>query len=397
MEAPISADAIVVAAGSSSRMAGMDKLAADLGGRPLLAWSLEAIAAAPLVERIVVVRPPDQVGAPLPWRSPKLVATVAGGARRQDSVMAGVRALELGAGRDQLDDASRVLLVHDGARPLVSSGLVEQVVRAAAAHGAAIPVVAVTETLKRIDGETVTATIDRSNAVAAQTPQGIRWDILRDAYRRVRPDLGAELTDEAALLEAAGITVHVVPGERDNLKVTTPDDLDRARALVAASAPTRTGLGEDGHAFGAGGPLRLGGIDLPGAPRLHGHSDGDAVLHAIANALLGAAALGDLGTLAPADGRTPRDIDSAELLDRVAARLREHGWRAQAVDLTITAGRPRLGGHLGAMRSAIAALLGLDFDAVSVKAATGNLAGDAGAGRFISVRAVATIAHEKPR
>ena len=316
---------------------------------------------------------------------------VPGGARRQESVAAGIEALRGGPGRDREADSSRVLLVHDGARPLVSARLVDAVARAAAEHGAAIPVLPVSETLKRIDGDVVTATVDRAGAATAQTPQGVRWDVLQAALARVSPGDAAELTDEAALLEAAGIAVHAVPGEAANLKITRAEDLSFAEARLGGAGATRTGFGRDGHAFGPGDGLRLGGVEIPGAPRLHGHSDGDAALHAIAGALLGSVALGDLGGLHPADARTPRGIASAELLVSVREALAAEGWRPQAIDLSIRAGRPWLAGHLPAMRRAISELLGLELDAVSVKASTGNLSGDVGAGRVIEAEAIATV------
>ncbi len=386
-------------------MGGRDKLAADLAGRPVLAWSLAAIAASPLVERIALVRSAEQAAGSRPaWLPAKVVAVVAGGARRQESVAAGIRALEAiesaahDADRDGPDSRGadrRVLLVHDGARPLVSRRLVDAVARAAAEHGAAIPVLPVSETLKRVDGDIVTGTVDRTAAATAQTPQGVRWDVLRDALARVDPDTASELTDEAALLEAAGIAVHAVPGEATNLKITHVDDLALAEALAAPGA-TRSGFGSDGHPFGPGNGLRLGGVEIPGAARLHGHSDGDAALHAIAGALLGAVALGDLGGLHPADARTPRGIASADLLASVREALAAEGWRPAAIDLSIRAGRPRLADHMPGMRQAIAELLGLELSAVSVKASTGNLSGDVGAGRVIEADAFATVRRSEP-
>ena len=153
----------------------------------------------------------------------------------------------------------------------------------------------------------------------------------------------------------------------------------------------RTGFATDAHPFGPGDGLWLGGVEIPAAPRLHGHSDGDAALHAICGALLGASGLGDLGTVYPADDRTRRGIASAELLRGVVQRLADAGWRPVAVDLTIQAGRPRIGEHLPAMRGAIAELLGVETDAVGVKGSTGNLSGDVGEGRVIEAHAVATV------
>jgi 2-C-methyl-D-erythritol 2,4-cyclodiphosphate synthase len=158
-----------------------------------------------------------------------------------------------------------------------------------------------------------------------------------------------------------------------------------------AADEARTGFASDGHPFGPGDGLRLGGVGIPGAPRLHGHSDGDAALHAVAGALLGAVAMGDLGGLHPADERTPRGVASAELLRDVRTRLAGEGWGPRSVDLTIRAARPRLAEHLPAMRRAIAEVLGLETGAVSVKASTGNLSGDAGAGRGVEAQAIATV------
>lgn len=402
----IVADAVVVAAGRSERMGGRDKLSVELAGRPVLAWTLAAIAASPLVRHIALVRTAEQATAPRPhWLPVKVVAVVAGGARRQDSVAAGIRALEAAAtaasGDASGDEGApatgrHVLLVHDGARPLVSQRLVEAVATAAAEHGAAIPILAVSETLKRIAGDTVSATVERAGMATAQTPQGVRWDVLHDALARVDPAVARELTDEAALLEAAGITVHAVPGEVANLKITRAEDLDLAEARLAGPGSIRTGFGADGHPFGPGDGLRLGGVEIAGAPRLHGHSDGDAALHAIAGALLGAIALGDLGGLHPADARTPRGIASADLLEGVRDALAAEGWQPVAVDLCIRAGRPWLADHLPGMRAAIAGLLRLDLSAVSVKASTGNLSGDVGAGRTIEAEALATVRRSGP-
>jgi 2-C-methyl-D-erythritol 4-phosphate cytidylyltransferase/2-C-methyl-D-erythritol 2,4-cyclodiphosphate synthase len=384
--API-ADAIVVAAGTSSRMGAVDKLAVEIGGRPLLAWSVSAIAAAPEVRRIVVVAAPARVAelSRASWLPDKVADVVGGGGRRQESVHAGFEVIRAGQGGDP------VVLVHDGARPALSPELVSAVVRAAAEHGAAIPVLPVAETLKRIDGDVVNETVDRSGLATAQTPQGARRSLLAEAFERF-PASGTETwTDEAALLEACNIRVHAIPGEPDNLKVTVPDDLRRVTAILAPARTGRAGLGHDSHPFGPGEPLHLGGVAIPGAPRLAGHSDGDVVLHAVADALLGAAGLGDLGRLFPADERTPRGIASAELLSDVRRRVAAAGLEAGSVDVTIVGARPRLAGHLDEMRARIAELVGLDTGAVNVKASTGNLDGNAGAGRGIEAHAIALV------
>jgi 2-C-methyl-D-erythritol 4-phosphate cytidylyltransferase / 2-C-methyl-D-erythritol 2,4-cyclodiphosphate synthase len=380
-------DAVVVAAGASRRMGGIDKLTAMVAGRPLLAWSTSAMAGPAVVDRVVLVVAPGRVAevASAGWLPPG-TAVVAGGDTRQASVAAGVRHLDA----VDPDGGDRPVLVHDGARPLASPALVEAIAEAADRHGAAIPVLPLAETLKRIDGGRIVETVDRAGLAAAQTPQGARRRLLLDAWDRFPPDAPPAFTDEAALLEACTITVHAIPGEPTNLKVTLPDDLTRVEQLLAAGVP-RVGFGHDSHSFGPGYPLRLGGIAIEGAPALAGHSDGDVVLHAVADALLGAAGQGDLGRLFPSDERTPRAIDSGLLLRDVVSRLGDAGLRPASVDVTIIGARPRLGSRLEAMRAAIADALGVDTALVNVKASTGNLAGDEGAGRTISARAVATV------
>jgi 2-C-methyl-D-erythritol 4-phosphate cytidylyltransferase / 2-C-methyl-D-erythritol 2,4-cyclodiphosphate synthase len=418
-------EAVVVAAGSSRRMGGRDKLRADLDGRSVLRWSVEALAAAG-IGRIVIASSPDRVAeiAAERWLPEAVVAVVAGGARRQESVAAGVAALSepepffegdaaaaarVPASRPVARRATRapdpVILVHDAARPLASPGLVRAVAEAAARHGAAIPVVPVTETLKRLDGDLVGVTVDRTDMVAAQTPQGLRLSLLERAYAEFPPDGPETWTDEASLLEACRIPVHAISGEVTNLKVTVPLDIERARALLEGglvpgrpAAPAgglasagRIGFGTDSHPFGPGEPLVLGGLRIDGAPRLTGHSDGDVALHAVADALLGAAGLGDLGRLFPADARTPTGADSRVLLGTVAEKIRSAGWMVANLDLTIVAARPKLAALLPAMGEAIASVLEVEASAVNVKASSGNLGGSEGAGRSISASAIAWL------
>jgi 2-C-methyl-D-erythritol 4-phosphate cytidylyltransferase/2-C-methyl-D-erythritol 2,4-cyclodiphosphate synthase len=386
-----SADAIVVAAGESRRMEGVDKLASQVGGRPLLAWTLEAIAASPRVERIVVVVAAGRVAAvrDAAWLPGKVVEVTAGGRRRQESVAAGLAALDRLLGGAAGDD--RVALVHDGARPLVSAALVSAVFDAAMAHGAAIPVVPVAETLKRVLDGVVIDTVERDGVAVAQTPQGARRRLLREAFAAHPADGPETFTDEAALLAACRIAVHAIPGEPSNLKVTLPQDLRRVESALPGNGQRRIGLGHDRHPFGPGRPLAIGGIEIAGAPRLHGHSDGDVALHAVADALLGAAGLGDLGRLFPADARTPRGIASGDLLLDVVARLGAAGLRAVSVDLVIVGARPRLGQRLDGIRGRLAELLGVPLASVNVKASTGNLEGMEGAGRGISAQAIALV------
>jgi len=383
-------DAVVVAAGASERMGGLDKLTAPLLGRPVLAWAIEAVDLPDLIGRLIVVAPRER----LTWLGdePALrarIEVVPGGPRRQESVAAGVRA-----------SGASTVLIHDGARPLATPELARRVAEAAERAGAVVPVVPVTETIKRVEGGRIRETVPRNDLAAAQTPQGFHRELLERAWEGRPPEGPATWTDEAALLEAAGIPVRAVEGEPDNLKVTVATDLARAERALAARGgvppgdrrAVRTGFGQDSHPFGPGSGLSLGGIHIPEAPGLFGHSDGDVVLHAVADALLGAAALGDLGRLFPAGDPSTSGIASGSLLRAVRARLGEAGYEARDLDVTLVGARPRLGAlRLEAMREAIAALLGIDVGRVSVKASSGNLSGDEGAGRVMSARAVATV------
>lgn len=371
------ADAVIVAAGHSQRMGGVDKLDASILGRPMLAWAVDAVAAAASVRRLIVVAAPALVSrlSAAPFIARHDAVVVAGGAARSDSVRAGVAAAD-----------AQVVLVHDAARPLVSPALVDAVAQAAADHGAAVPVIAVADSLRRAGG----GPVDRDGLVRAQTPQAARRGLLLDAFAAAD---GASYTDEAALLEANGVIVATVPGEPANLKVTEPADLELVRAIAAGRAgEARIGFGSDSHSFGPGDGLRLGGLLIEEAPALHGHSDGDVVLHAVATALLAAGGMGDIGRAFPSADQANAGGASTGFVAEVVARLERAGWRPSGVSVGLVGARPRLGPtRLDAMRSLIAGLVGLAEDAVSVSASTGNLSGDEGAGRSISATAVASL------
>lgn len=374
------ADAVIVAAGSGRRMGGVDKTALGVAGRPMLRWAVDAMRAATSVRRVVIVTAAERLTdvRALPWLSGE-VDVVAGGDRRQDSVAAGARATD-----------AAVVLVHDAARPLASPVLVDRVAAAAAAHGAAIPVLVVPDSLKRVEAGVIRGALDRTGVVRAQTPQGARRELLLPALEALAG--GPEtFGDEAELLARHGVEVAVVEGEQAALKVTDPSDLSIAETF-ARDAPRRHGWGVDSHPFGAADGLRLGGIEVAEAPRLHGHSDGDAVLHAVCDALLGAARMGDLGRLFPAGDPRTRGVDSRRLVGEVVGRISDAGLRPVRADIVIRGARPRLGGvRLDRMAAAVAELLGIDASAVAVSAATGNLSGDEGAGRVISATAFVEV------
>jgi 2-C-methyl-D-erythritol 4-phosphate cytidylyltransferase/2-C-methyl-D-erythritol 2,4-cyclodiphosphate synthase len=380
------AGAVLVGAGSGRRMGGRRKAFLELAGRPLIERAAGRLAAAPEVGPVVLVLHADDLerGRALVGRC-GIVAAVPGGERRSDSVLAGLAALP----------ACEVVLIHDAARPLVDPAVVSRVACVARHAGAALAACPVSDTLKRAGGTAVRETVDRQGMWAAQTPQGFRREIYEELARRAAAE-GLELTDDAAVLEHYGRTVELVPSTAGNLKITTPEDLALAGALLGAGGDAmRAGSGYDVHLLEPGRKLVLGGVEVPAEAGAVAHSDGDVLCHAVMDALLGAAALGDIGTHFPdSDGRW-RGARSLELLRQVGGQLAAAGFRPVNVDATVMLERPRLGALKAAMAANLAAALGLATSAVSVKAGTNEGLGDIGAGR--AVACLATAAVETPR
>lgn len=381
--------AIIVAAGRGERLATPAKVLLPLAGRPMLAWSLIALQQAACVGPVVVVtgvHTRQAIERLVEERGfTKVVRIVPGGERRQDSVAAGLAVLPGG---------TEIVLIHDGARPLADADLVTRCAVAAAEQGAAIAAIPVADTLKRVEDETIIGTVDRAGLWAAQTPQAFRLETLR---RALAASAGEDVTDEARVCEAAGIPVAVVPASSANLKVTHPEDIAVADALLRARheapplTPPRTGIGYDAHRFAPGRRLILGGVEIPHEQGLEGHSDADVLLHAIADAILGAAALGDIGQHFPPSDERYRDANSAALLREVVRLAREAGWAPTNVDSTILAEAPRIGPHIPQMRERIAAWLDIAVDAVGVKATTNEGMGAIGRGEGIAALATAML------
>jgi len=372
--------AIVVAAGAGERFGGAKQFA-PLAGRRVLDWSLAA--AAGTCDGVVLVVPPHLPGAQdqVEGGDGRASVTVAGGATRSASVRAGLA---------RVPDDAHVVVVHDAVRPLAPASLFAAVI-AAVRSGAdgAVPGVVPADTIKRAAGATVVETLDRSSLVAVQTPQAFLASALRLAHRG-DPDA----TDDAALVEAGGGKVDVVPGDPANFKITTPDDLARAEAALTGRVPapgaSRVGLGFDVHAFAddPGRPLVLGGVTLPGERGLAGHSDADVVAHAVADALLGAAGLGDLGRHFPDTDERWRGADSLGLLARVVALVREAGLRPTNVDCTVVLEAPRLAPHRGALELRLGQVIGAP---VCVKASRAEGLGALGRGEGVACWAVAQL------
>jgi 2-C-methyl-D-erythritol 4-phosphate cytidylyltransferase/2-C-methyl-D-erythritol 2,4-cyclodiphosphate synthase len=286
----------------------------------------------------------------------------------------------------------RYVLVHDAARPFAPAALVDAVAAATLRHGAAVPVLPVGDTVKEDDGNGFCArTLDRGRLRLAQTPQGARADWLLEALDRALEE-GTDPTDEAQALELAGRRVAFVPGDPSNAKITAAPDLEAARLRTAGDpAVLRVGTGFDIHRFGEGRPLVLGGVDFPGEPGLLGHSDADVVLHAAMDALLGAAALGDIGVHFPPGDPRFAGAASTGLARDVAALLRGQGFEIVNLDLTVLAERPRIRERSLAMREEIARCFGLDPSRVGMKATTLEGLGALGRGEGIACQAVALL------
>jgi 2-C-methyl-D-erythritol 4-phosphate cytidylyltransferase / 2-C-methyl-D-erythritol 2,4-cyclodiphosphate synthase len=396
MSSPVAA--VLVAAGQGRRF-GVEKLWIDFWGRPIWRWGLDALLAVPGMTVVAVVAPPDAIErfeSALPPDAIERCRVVAGGVERTDSVVAGITALTAAGVTDDTP-----VLVHDAARPAASPEMMVRVVSAVRGGGGAVPVVPVQDSLKTIDAaRTVTSTVDRDAVVAAQTPQGATLVQLRAAMEESAA-WGRPATDEASAMVAAAMPVRAVNGEPINHKLTEPGDDAMLRGALAAwalpigppeaGAAVRAGIGFDAHRLESGRELWLGGLAFPHETGLAGHSDGDAALHAVIDALLGAAGAGDIGSAYPPTQKRWRDADSADLLSNTVDKLRKAGWRPVSVDLTVVARRPAIAPRREEMTKRIAELCGLDAEAVSVKGTTSDGLGFAGA-EGIAAFAVASVA-----
>lgn len=366
----------------------MPKQLRDLGGQTMLRRSVVACDAHPEVDELVVVLPADLVaaGPDLVGETRATCRVVAGGERRQDSVRAGFEAVTRTA---------RLVLVHDAARPFVSRAVIDRVLAAAEESGAAVPAVPVSDTVKRVgadlapDGRRrVTETVPRSEVWLAQTPQGFQRSVLAAAI--AAGEGRGEATDEAQLVEWLGREVQVVEGDVSNVKVTTAEDVARARA--AWGGQSRVGTGYDLHQLVADRPLMLAGVHVPHAIGPLGHSDGDVVCHAITDAILGAAGAGDIGRLFPDTDPQWKGAPGLDLLARAVAVVREQGWSVVNADVTVVLERPKLLPHVPAIRASLAQTLGVAVDAVSVKGKTNEGMDAVGRGEAIASHAVVLLA-----
>jgi 2-C-methyl-D-erythritol 4-phosphate cytidylyltransferase / 2-C-methyl-D-erythritol 2,4-cyclodiphosphate synthase len=375
--------ALVVAAGRGTRLgAPLPKQYLPLGGVAVLRHGVRALAEHPSIAAVrVIIHPDDRPHYDSATAGLGLMPPVDGGAQRQDSVRNGLESLA--------DAAPELVLIHDGARPFLDRPVIDRVLIGLGAHQGAIAALPVRDTVKRGDGGRIVATIDRSALWRAQTPQGFHYGPIVAAHRAAA---GAELSDDAAVAERAGIDVALVEGSEDNFKVTTMDDLARAERLLAArNGDIRTGQGFDVHVFGPGDHVWLCGVAVPHDRGLVGHSDADVGLHALTDAVLGAIGAGDIGMHFPPSDPQWRGAPSHRFLRHAADLVAAGGGSIAHVDVTVICERPQVGPHRAAMAARIADILTLAPTRVSVRATTTERLGFTGRGEGIAAQAVATI------
>jgi 2-C-methyl-D-erythritol 4-phosphate cytidylyltransferase / 2-C-methyl-D-erythritol 2,4-cyclodiphosphate synthase len=374
--------ALIVASGRGQRFGGArPKQYQPLAGQPVLRHCLERFRRHPGVGAVrAVIHPADRELYDAAAQGLDLLPPAEGGPTRQESVRLGLESLSAAP-------PERVL-IHDGARPLIAPALIERVLDGLAAHAAVLPALPVSDTLKRVGDGVVRGTVERQGLYRAQTPQGFDYRQILAAHRAAR---GAELTDDSAVAEAAGMRVAVVEGDEANLKITDPADLARAERSLERALLARTGLGFDVHRLGPGDGLVLLGVRLEGPLRLIGHSDADVGLHALTDALLGTLGAGDIGSHFPPSEARWAGADSALFLDHARRLIADAGGRIEHVDVTLICERPKIGPHRARMVERLADLLALAPGRVSVKATTTEQLGFVGRGEGIAAQAVATV------
>lgn len=367
---------LLVAAGTGSRFgAETPKQFLTVAGRQVIRHAADAFTAAGML--IQPVGDAEPIAAALDGLDH--LETVPGGATRQESVRAGLEAL--------VTHAPTIVLVHDAARPVIPAGTIAALLTALETQAGAIPAVPVADTLKRGDTGVISGTVSRENLFRAQTPQAFAFPLLLELHRNAAP--GA--TDDAAILEAAGHKVALVPGHEDNIKLTYPEDMQRLERILAPAMEPRIGTGYDVHVLVENRKLILCGIEVPHERGLSGHSDADVGIHSLCDAIYGAMAEGDIGRHFPPTEAQWKDADSARFLIHAADLVKRRGGRIVNVDVTLICERPKITPHAPAMIARLADLMGIDKSRVSVKATTTERLGFTGRMEGIAAQAAATI------
>jgi 2-C-methyl-D-erythritol 4-phosphate cytidylyltransferase/2-C-methyl-D-erythritol 2,4-cyclodiphosphate synthase len=375
---PMSVTALIVAAGSGQRLGGgLPKQYRSLAGKPVLRWAVEALASHRAIAKVrVVIGAGQEPLAAEALAGLEVGPLIIGGEQRADSVRCGLDAVE-----------SSAVLVHDAARPFCPPQVVDRLLDKLEFFEGAAPVLAIGDTLARASG-TLAEPVERTGIVRVQTPQAFRLGALRQAYASWSGD---SPTDETTVVRAAGMSVAAVQGDPALEKLTSPADWARAEALLGSNLVSRTGMGFDVHGFGGEGPIILGGIAVPHPRGLAGHSDADVALHAITDALLGAAGFGDIGEHFPPSNDEWKGASSDRFLAHAAGLIRGKGGIIDHVDCTIIAEEPKVGPHRSAIRASIARILGIAEGQVSIKATTTEGLGFTGRREGMAAQAVASI------
>lgn len=372
--------AVVIAAAGQGKRLGADipKQFLKIAGEPILVKTVRAFCSNEKVDSIFIVTGNDYIGyceqLAEEYNLEKVVSVVEGGKERQDSVYNALQQIDM-----ECSDTDYVL-VHDAARPFVSNETINSVIEASLGTGAAIACVPVKDSIRQGTSES-SCNIERSNLYNVQTPQGFKKTVLMKAYEQAFADKYYG-TDDAGLVERIGQPVELVMGQYDNIKITTKEDMPMEN---------RIGTGFDVHALVEGRPLILGGVDIPFEKGLDGHSDADVLIHALMDALLGAAALGDIGRHFPDTDPKYKGISSVKLLEHVAGLLEDEGYKTGNVDITVMAQRPKIKSYIDDMRRVIAETLDVDLGRVNIKGTTTERLGFVGREEGIAAQAVCLL------
>jgi 2-C-methyl-D-erythritol 4-phosphate cytidylyltransferase / 2-C-methyl-D-erythritol 2,4-cyclodiphosphate synthase len=386
----MSTAALIVAAGSGTRAGGdLPKQYRPIGGQPCLWWALKTFCDHPAIDVVQTVIAAGHEGLfTEATRGLDLLPPVTGGATRQDSCRAGLEALS--------SRGVQSVLIHDAARPFVSAGLLDRLLERLESGESAIPGLPVVDTLKRVEGRRISGTVDRTGLWAVQTPQAFPFGRILWAHRRAA-DLGlAGLTDDAAVAEAAGETMVIVPGDPANRKLTTPEDLDWADRMITARdlarlPDIRTGQGFDIHAVEPGDSVVLLGVRIPHDRRLKGHSDADAPMHALTDAILGALGEGDIGTHFPPAEPRWRQAPSRIFLEKAVSLVEARRGRIAHADVTILAEEPKIAPHIPQMKRVLSPILKVGPERIGIKATTLERLGSLGRQEGLAALAIATV------
>ncbi|MBA31563.1 MAG: 2-C-methyl-D-erythritol 2,4-cyclodiphosphate synthase [Chloroflexi bacterium] len=387
-------DVIILSAGKSSRMNGIDKQLYKISNKNVITYSIELFNQIEETRSITVMLSEDNINQVKNiiknLELNKDIYTLIGGSRRQDTVKLALKNLS------SIYSNLEIIGVHDGARPFATKKIITNGIKSVHVTGASIPVIPISDTVKKISNNLVSKTYDRKKLGSVQTPQFFKFDVLNTSYEL----LDSEITDDASAVELSGGLVSTFPGSSENIKITNPIDLQLANSILEKkgqfiynniSNQIRYGIGFDCHKLIEGGPLRLGGIDIPFEKKLAGHSDGDVLLHSIASSILGAAELGDLGGNFPSNDEKFKNLHSEYFINESIRLLNEKGWKIIYIDSTIIAEKPRLGSSVELIIDSLSKISSLRNIKINLKITSTDSVGLIGKSEGIAAQSIATI------